>query len=210
MVTYVLVDSPETLVYLVKLFMVTLHVWQSTVADIEHPDVFLVDLDPVGSCTLARLARAALYVRDALLELGVGRPLVKSSGARGLHVITYVEPQLDYKAMRAFSRDVAVELARRHPRELTAERDPRERPDGSIYIDWGQVGRGMTIVPPFTPRACDGAPVSMPLRWSEIERCTLSRSKRSPLEYFKRYNIGNAVDLLKKGGDPWAIERAHR
>jgi bifunctional non-homologous end joining protein LigD len=112
--------------------------------------------------------------------------------------------------MRRFSREFAFELARRYPDEITVARNPRERPDGSVYVDWGQVGRGMTIVPPFAPRACDGAPVSMPLHWNEIDRCTLSRSKRSPLEYFKRYNIGNVVDLLKKGGDPWAIERAQR
>jgi DNA primase len=58
-VTYAIVDKPEALLYLVSLFMVTVHVWESTTRAIECPDVLLLDLDPVGECTLARLARAA-------------------------------------------------------------------------------------------------------------------------------------------------------
>lgn len=207
-VTYVLADSAATLVYLVSLFMVTVHVWQSTTANIERPDFLLVDLDPSDGCTLARLARGALRVRDVLIELGIDQPLVKSSGARGLHVVAFVEPEYDYKAMRALSQKIGLGVARRWPDLFTAERDPRKRPQDSVYIDWSQVGRGMTIVPPFSPRACDGAPVSMPLHWSEIERCAASRSKRPPIEYFRRYAIANVIDLLKSGGDPWNTRRA--
>lgn len=59
LVTYVVADSAATLVYLVSLFMVTLHVWQSTTRAIEKPDFLLLDLDPVGDCTISRMARGA-------------------------------------------------------------------------------------------------------------------------------------------------------
>jgi bifunctional non-homologous end joining protein LigD len=206
-VTYVVADSAATLAYLVSLFMVTVHVWQSTTEKIECPDFLLVDLDPSETCTLAELARAALQVRDFLAEFGVGDALVKSSGARGLHVMVFVEPQYDYKIVRALSQSLARELARRHADRFTIERDPRKRPARSVYIDWGQVGRGMSIVPPFSPRACEGAPVSMPLQWSEIEELARSRSKRAPIEYFKRYNIASVLDALKERGDPWENRR---
>jgi bifunctional non-homologous end joining protein LigD len=207
-VTYVIVDSAATLVYLVSLFMVTVHVWQSTTRRIECPDFLLIDLDPSQTCTLAQLSRAALRVRDFLDECGVHGALVKSSGARGLHVVVFSEPRYDYKTVRSLSQSLARELARRYPDEFTAERDPRKRPEGTVYVDWGQVGRGMTVAPPFSPRACEGAPVSMPLHWNEIERCARSRSKRSPMEYFKRYNLRTAVDILKKSGDPWSGRRS--
>jgi bifunctional non-homologous end joining protein LigD len=187
--------------------MVTVHVWQSTTKTIDCPDFLLVDLDPSETCTLAQLARAALQVRDFLAEFGVRNSLVKSSGARGLHVMMFVEPQYDYKAVRSLSQSLARELARRHGDRFTVERDPRKRPPQSVYIDWGQVGRGMTIVPPFSPRACEGAPVSMPLHWDEIEHLAHSRSKRAPIEYFKRYNIETAIDALKEHGDPWQSRR---
>lgn len=206
-VTYVIADTAAALVYLVSLFMVTVHVWQSTTRQIERPDFLLIDLDPSDGCTLAQLARAALRVRSMLNDCGAASPLVKSSGARGLHVILFCEPQYEYKDVRALSHGLAQQLVRRYPEQFTIEREPRRRPPGSVYVDWGQVGRGMSIVPPFAPRACEGAPVSMPLRWSEIERCARSRSKRPPIEYFKRYSIGSAVDLLRRGGDPWAGRR---
>lgn len=206
-VTYVVADSAAALVHLVSLFMVTVHVWQSTTAQIERPDFLLVDLDPSEGCTLARLARAALRVRDALAQFGIENALVKSSGARGLHVVGFVEPEYDYAVVRAASHAFARHLAREHRKQFTIEREPRKRPPGTVYVDWGQVGRGMSIVPPFSPRACDGAPVSMPLDWREIERCALSRSSRPPAEYFRRYNIGNAVHALAERGDPWADRR---
>lgn len=173
LVTYVIADRPATLVYLVSLFMVTVHVWQSTTAAIERPDFLLVD------------------------------PLVKSSGARGLHVFVFTRPENDYKTVRALSRALAMELAQTYPEQFTLERDPRKRPPQAVYVDWGQVGRGMSIVPPFSARACEGAPISMPLAWNEVERLSLSRSKQPPNAYFKRYNIKTAIDILKRDGDPW-------
>lgn len=207
LVTYVIADAPATLIYLVSLFMVTLHVWQSTTERIECPDFLLFDLDPTGSCTLAQLARAAVSLRGFLCERGIGEPLVKSSGARGLHVLVSVEPQQPYAEVRGLVRRLCTELARSYPKQFTVERTPQKRPDGTVYLDWGQVGRGMTIVPPYSARACDGAPVSMPLQWSEVERLALSRSKKPPIEYFKRYNIKTAVELLKRNGDPWETRR---
>jgi bifunctional non-homologous end joining protein LigD len=206
----VVVESAATLVYLVSLFMVTIHVWQSTTEDIERPDFLLFDLDPVGSCTLARLARCAVRVRQFLCELRMGEALVKTSGARGLHVWLFIEREQPYTAVRELMHRLCGELARRFPQDFTMEREPKKRPDGTVYLDWGQVGRGMSIVPPYSARACDAAPVSMPLRWNEVERLSLSRSKKTPLEHFRRYNITSAVEMLKREGDRWAARRTVR
>lgn len=114
-VTYVLVDSAAALVYLVSIFMVTVHVWQSTICDIERPDFLLLDLDPPDDCTLARLARAALLLREFLSALGVDNTLVKSSGARGLHVAVPITPEYDYKTVRALAAVVARRLSQECP-----------------------------------------------------------------------------------------------
>lgn len=209
-VTYVLVDSPATLVYLVSLFMVTVHVWESTAKAIEKPDFLLLDLDPVGECTLAQMGRAALAARDLLAELGIEEVLVKTSGARGLHVMVPLVPEYDFKAVRAFADRLARELAARHPHTITAEQDIKQRRGGTVYIDARQIGRGMTIVPPYSARACKGAPVSMPVTWEEVAGYARSRSKRPPVDHFKRYSIANAVELLKAAGDPWERRRPER
>lgn len=209
-VTYVVVDSAATLVYLVSLFTVTVHVWQSTTDDVERPDFLLFDLDPVGRCTAAQLARAALHVRSFLAELGISEALIKTSGARGVHVWVFIEREHPYTAVRELTHRLCAELAQRFPKQFTIEREPKKRPDGTVYLDWGQVGRGMSIVPPYSARACDGAPVSMPLEWEEVERLARSRSKKTPLEHFRRYNIASVIEMLKRDGDPWAGRRTVR
>ena len=208
MVTYVVADNVATLVYLASLFMVTLHVWESTTNAIEKPDFLLLDLDPGDECTVARLGRVALLVRDFLQEIGLDEPLVKTSGARGLHVMVPIEPEYDYKAVRTFTNRIAQELARRYPEEITAQRNPQRRPAASVYVDWGQMGRGMTIVAPYSPRGCNGAPVSMPISWDEVERYALARSKKPPIDEFARYNISNVVEILKQNGDLWSRRRS--
>ena len=40
---------------------------------------------------------------------------------------------------------------------------------GKVYIDYLQIGAGRLIVAPFSVRPLPGAPVSMPLRWSEVK-----------------------------------------
>jgi bifunctional non-homologous end joining protein LigD len=138
-VTYVLADSAATLVYLVSLFMVTVHVWQSTTRRIECPDFLLIDLDPSQTCTLARLSRAAVRVRDFLDDCGVPGALVKSSGARGLHVVVFSEPRYDYKTVRSLAQSLARELSRRYPGQFTDERDRASVPKAactSIGARW--------------------------------------------------------------------------
>lgn len=210
MVTYVLADSAATLVYLVSIFMITVHVWESRLPAIEKPDVLLFDLDPLEGCTLARLAKTALRLRDLLLELRVDRPLIKTSGARGLHVWVPLQPHHDYKTVRTFTEFVARELARRYPEEVSAEREPRRRAPQSVYVDWGQMGRGMTIVPPYSPRACDGAPVSMPLLWHAVEEYARSRSRKPPAQTFAQFHVTSVPELLKSSGDLWAGAVPHR
>jgi bifunctional non-homologous end joining protein LigD len=131
-VSYAIVDKPSALLYLVSLFMVTVHVWESTTRAIECPDVLLLDLDPVGDCTLARLARAALDARELLEQIGIDGAVVKTSGARGLHIMVSLKPEHDYKTVRAFTQDLAQVLASRHPDRVTAERDISKRPPGTV------------------------------------------------------------------------------
>ena len=51
--------------------------------------------------------------------------------------------------------------------DATLERAIAKR-KGRLYLDCLQNGYGKTIVAPYSPRAVDGAPVSAPLKWSEV------------------------------------------
>ncbi|MGZ6971589.1 MAG: non-homologous end-joining DNA ligase LigD, partial [Thermoanaerobaculia bacterium] len=66
-----------------------------------------------------------------------------------------------------------------------------------------QLGHGKTLVPPFAVRAREGAPVSMPLAWKEIEALAESPSEAPTHEAFRAWNMTNVPALLAERGDPW-------
>jgi bifunctional non-homologous end joining protein LigD len=201
-VSYVLCNDESTLVWLANLGSITLHVWMSRVEAIDNPDYVLFDLDPWEGCTLKTLAKVALTVQEVLESIGL-TPLVKTSGGSGLHVVLPVKPVYDYEVLKAFGELVARRVASLRTGEVTLERMTKKRPAGTVYFDWVQIGKGKTIVPPFVVRAREGAPVSMPLAWSEVEKMSRKRALDTSPE-FVRWNIGNVPALLEKSGDPWA------
>lgn len=201
-VRYILCDDEATLVFVANLAAITLHVWTSRVEALDNPDYVLFDLDPWEGCTLKTLATVALDVRAALAELGLD-PVVKTSGGTGLHVILRLAPKYGYDTVKAFAELVARHVAERNPSKVTLERTIKKRKRGTVYIDWVQVGKGKTIVPPFVVRARPGAPVSMPLEWKAVEEMS-RKTVRDPLREFARWSLRNVPALLKKSGDPWA------
>ena len=203
-VTYVVVDGEAALAWVANLAAITLHIWYSHVPTIDVPDVILFDLDPGERCPLARLARVALAFRDELAAVGI-RAYVKTTGGMGLHVILPLEPHYDYEIAKGVSELVARRIHTVLPKDTTLERTISRRPEDLVYLDWVQVGKGKTYVAPFTVRARDGAPVSMPLAWREVEAMRRKRAPETTAE-MRRWTIANVPKLVAKTGDPWRRE----
>ena len=203
-VTYVVCDDEATLVWVANLAAITLHIWYSHVPAIDVPDVILFDLDPGERCPLARLAKVALAFREELENVGI-RAYVKTTGGMGLHVIVPLEPHYDYEVAKGVSELVARRINAVLPKDTTLERAIARRPEDLVYLDWVQVGKGKTYVAPFTVRARDGAPVSMPLAWREVEAMRRKRAPETTAE-MRRWTIANVPKLLAKTGDPWRRE----
>src|ERR1700676_367020 len=203
-VTYLVVDDEATLVWVANLAAITLHIWYSHVPTIDVPDVILFDLDPGERCPLARLAKVALAFREELTNIGIP-PLGKATGGMGLHVIVPLEPHYDYDVAKGVSELVARRIHGVLPKDSTLERTIARRPDDVVYLDWVQVGKGKTYVAPFTVRARDGAPVSMPLEWREVEAMRRKRAPETTAE-MRRWTIANVPKLVAQAGDPWRRE----
>jgi len=203
-VTYVVVDDEATLVWVANLAAITLHIWYSHVPTIDVPDVILFDLDPGERTPLARLARVALAFREELANVGI-RAYVKTTGGMGLHVIVPLEPHYDYDVAKGVSELVARRINAVLPKETTLERAIARRPADRVYLDWVQVGKGKTYVAPFSVRARDGAPVSMPLAWTEVEGMRRKRAPETTAE-MRRWTIANVPKLVAEYGDPWRAE----
>jgi bifunctional non-homologous end joining protein LigD len=200
-VRYAVCDDEPTLVFVANLATIVLHVWTSRIPKLDAPDLLLFDLDPGDECTVATLAKVAVAFRAALDGIGL-RALVKSTGGAGLHVIVPLEPRYDYDLAKGFAELVARHVNGSMPAETTLERSTKRRPAHAVYLDYVQVGRGKTLVAPYSVRARRGAPVSMPLAWDEIDAMTRKRGRDTEAEN-ARYTIANVPRLVGKRGDPW-------
>ena len=154
-------------VWAVNLGCLGFHVWPYLADDPEHTDELRLDLDPQPGTDFTN-ARAAAHELKALLdELGiVGYP--KTTGNRGLHVYVRLHKQWDSYQVRQAAVAVARELERRRPDIITAQWWKEDRGE-RVFIDFNQNCPHKTVFGAWCVRARDGAQVSTPLRWDELD-----------------------------------------
>jgi bifunctional non-homologous end joining protein LigD len=201
-ITYTLCNDAATLSYLANLAAMVLHTWISRVGSLDEPDYLFFDLDVGDTCTLATVAKVALASRDLLEEIGL-KPLVKTSGATGLHVVVPLAPGYSYATCKALAELAAYRIADALPSKVTLQRTVAKRPQDAVYFDYLQIGRGKTLVPPYVVRPRDGAPVSTPLSWEQVEAYARSRIVE-PWKAFAAFTIANVPEMLERDGDAWA------
>jgi bifunctional non-homologous end joining protein LigD len=202
-VTYVVCNDEPTLIYVANLASIVLHVWTSRVESLDEPDFVFFDLDPGEKCSLKTLATVAIAVRDALGSIGMDC-VVKTSGGMGLHVFVPLTAGYSYESVKLFAELTARRVAAKTAELVTLERTVKKRDPSTVYLDFQQVGRGKTYVVAYSVRARDGAPVSMPLRWAEVEAFTRKRAGVAPWDEFAKFTMRTAPKRLKTHGDLWA------
>jgi len=187
-VNYFVCDDLESLLYVINMGTIPLHVWSSRVADLQHPDWCILDLDPKGApfADVVALAREIKAICDEL-ELPA---FPKTSGSSGLHVLVPLGGRLTFEPCRMLAELIARLVVQRRPEIATIARAVRSR-EGKVYVDFGQNGHGRLLVAPFSVRPLPGAPVSMPLRWSDVN------AKLDP----RRFTIHDAPARMRKLGD---------
>jgi bifunctional non-homologous end joining protein LigD len=186
---YVVGGALTTQLALVNLGCIPVHVMGTRATSPRKSDWLCFDLDP-ESGTFADAAAAALHVKDALDTLKL-TPFVKTSGSRGIHVFAPLRLGPDADEVLAFAEDFVKRLAAAHPKKLTVEHSIAARKD-RVYLDPFRNGFAQTVVAPYSVRRRPKAPVSTPLRWSEV------KPGLDPSEF----NIGNFAKRLKRD-DPW-------
>jgi bifunctional non-homologous end joining protein LigD len=169
----------------------TVHMWSSRGESLEQPDWVLFDLDPAAGKGIEQAIAAAGVMRRLLENLQL--PSVpKTSGKRGIHVLVPLAAGYSHEQVAQWALAVATAVSAQVP-DMTVERSIASR-NGRLYLDALQNGYGKTVVAPYSLRAIDGAPVSAPLRWSEITK------KLDPL----KFNLRTMPDRLAKVGDLFA------
>lgn len=164
-IRFLICNDPSALLFAANLGSIDIHPWLSIRGRLDRPDWAVFDLDPGGGpfSDVARLARAFGKV---LRGIGL-RPLVKTSGASGLHVQVPLEPIYPYDLVRQFCEAVSTHVAAEHPEIATVERVVSRR-GRRVYLDFLQNRRGQTVVPAYAARPVPAASVSAPLDWDEL------------------------------------------
>jgi len=193
-VDYVVGDNLATLLYMTNLGAIERHPWHSRVAGLERPDWVVFDLDPGEGVGFETICELALALRGLLGRLGLeGYP--KTSGSRGLHVYVPAKPVHSYEEAADFAERVATLLARENPEIATVERALKKRKKGQIYVDHMQNARGKSVVAPYSVRPREGATVSAPLEWGEVEGRKLTPSDFTIKNMLRR--LGERGDLFR-------------
>ncbi len=157
-----------SVIWAVQMATVEFHPWNSRRADVEQPDEWRIDLDPMPECPPAAVRRVAHVAHEVLEELGaVGWP--KTSGGSGMHVYVRIKPDWGFGDVRRAALAFAREVERRIPQDATTTWWRKDRPPDKVFVDFNQNARDHTIASAYSVRGVPQGTVSTPIRWDEID-----------------------------------------
>jgi bifunctional non-homologous end joining protein LigD len=188
----IVVHDLRGLINLVQTNVLEIHPWGARIDDLEHPDLLIFDLDPGDGVEWSAVIEAAKDVRRRLLDLGIAS-YVKTTGGKGLHVVSRLKPSVGWDELKEFTHNIALAMEAEEPSKYLSTMAKKAR-GGKIFVDYLRNGRGATAVAAYSTRARAGAPISTPVHWEELgPALTPAR--------FNVTNIGRRLASLKS--DPW-------
>lgn len=186
---YFYIENASGLISEAQMGTLEFHTWGSRVEELEKPDVMVFDLDPDEGMDLSRVRQGVRDIRNILAELSLDSYL-KTSGGKGYHVVVPLKPAVNWDVFHDFAKRVAEVMEQKWPDRYTSNVRKAKRAN-KIFIDWIRNGRGATSIAPYSIRARNGARVSMPIAWDELDTVAPD-------------GIGMADALMRiAGNDPW-------
>jgi len=164
---YLFVEDDKGVLEIIQMGTIELHPWGATVDAIDFPDRMIFDLDPAPDVPFEAVKLAARDLRKRLQARGF-EPLLKCTGGKGLHVTVALEGKDRWAAVKEFAASVADEMVKAAPDAYVATMSKAKRA-GKIFIDYFRNDYTATAIADYSVRARPGAPVALPIEWSELK-----------------------------------------
>lgn len=164
---YFYLDAPKGLVSQVQLGTIEFHIWGSKAQTPERPDMMVFDLDPDEGMDIERIRQGVRDMKSVFDQLKL-KSYLKTSGGKGYHIVLPFCQVSGWDVFHDFAERIAQLLEAKWPDRYTSN-IRKENRKGRIFIDWIRNGRGATSVAPYSLRARQGAFVSMPITWEELD-----------------------------------------
>ena len=203
---YLVVEDLPGLMELVQFNALEFHPWGSHAKEPDRADRVVFDLDPGEGVPFSEIKKAAKDIRKLLEQLEL-ESFLRVSGGKGLHVVVPLNPGCDWDLTKRFAHGFADALARSEPERFlsTATKSKRNK---RIFVDYLRNGRGATAVASYSMRGRAGAPVAMPLAWSELSKLTKANAftiKDVPAKLKRRRkDPWDGIDRVKQNLARWA------
>ena len=194
---YVIATEDATLVWLANLACIELHQMHSRSPHFDKPDYIVYDLDPPDTFRFPQVAELALKFKEHLEGFGY-HPFVKTTGRKGLHIVTPIEPKWDFQTAFESAKAVAQPFVDTHGAVMTLQ-IKKEHRKGKVLLDIYRNRQSQTIIAAYSVRGLPGATVSTPLQWEELES----------VESSKEFNLHSVPERVQQSGDPWEAIAAY-
>ncbi len=180
---YYYIKDEQGLLSEVQMNSYEFHIWGSNVPKIKKPNVMIFDLDPDEKLSLEKVREGVKDLKRILDELNLPA-FLKTSGGKGYHVVVPL-PMKNWDTFRDFAKNIAKLMEKKWPDKYTSNMSKKKRKN-KIFIDWVRNTEKATSVAPYSVRLRKNIPVSMPIKWSELDK--IKPNEITMKEAIKRIN----------------------
>ncbi len=192
---YVVATEEAALVWLANLACLEIHQMHSIRIHPDKPDYIVYDLDPPEGFDFPELKIIAYRIKEYLEQHGY-HTFVKTTGGKGLHVVTPIDPEYTFEEAFQAAKKLMSPFVDRQPNcTLHIVKESRK---GRVLIDIYRNRPSQTIISAYSLRGRLGATASVPLAWERLE--TLNATSEM--------NLRAAIEQVEEEGDPWESIRA--